>query len=271
MNGIFDSHAHYFDKRFAEAGGADAILRDEVFGKDVAYVLNVGTNNENNPLCVQMAGQYAGMYAAVGLHPEDCRYMAGDAEAETARLSALIGNEEERRAQKIVALGEIGLDYHWEGYDKGRQHAFFHAQMRLAEQTGLPVIIHDRDAHGDCFDVVRRYAGVQGVFHSYSGSAEMAAQLVRMGYYISFSGVVTFKNAARVREVAASIPDDYLLMETDCPYLAPEPHRGHLNHSGYLVHTAEALAACRHTTPECVIALTRRNACRLFGIDSQVS
>ena len=140
---LFDSHAHYFDHRFDEIGGADGILQSEVFGKDVARVINVGTNCDNASRCLEQAARYEGMYAALGIHPEDARYLEGTPEENLARLESLLGDKENRREKKIVAIGEIGFDYHWEGYDSALQKKYFEAQMRLAERLELPVIIHD--------------------------------------------------------------------------------------------------------------------------------
>ncbi|MGN1207527.1 MAG: TatD family hydrolase, partial [Eubacteriales bacterium] len=171
-------------------------------------------------------------------------------------------------ANKAVAVGEIGLDYHYEGYDKRLQEEYFSRQMALAEELGLPVVIHDREAHGDCFEMVCRYPRVTGVFHSYSGSAEMAKDLIRRGWYISFSGTVTFKNAPRVREVAASLPHERVLIETDAPYLAPHPYRGQCNHSGYVRYTCAALAEVWGLTPDETANITCENARRLFRLPS---
>ena len=267
--GIFDSHAHYFDRRFAaETEGADAILVGEVFGKGVAGVINVGTNNENNRICIEQAARYPQMYAAVGLHPEDVQFCVGDLDEELASLCALLDTEEKRQKNKIVALGEIGLDYHMEHTDKVRQAAFFEAQLTLAEEVDVPVIIHDREAHGDCFETVLRHPHVRGVFHSFSGSVEMARELVRRGWYISFSGVLTFKNARKTLEVAASLPHDRILVETDAPYLAPVPFRGRINHSGLIAHTAAALADLIGLSYEETVALTADNARALFDIQA---
>ena len=263
---LFDTHAHYFDKRFGEVGGADAILRAEVFGGAVSRVINVGKNNKNNLACIEQAGKYDGMYAAVGIHPEDARYCEGSVSEEISALADIIGDRENRARKKIVAIGEIGLEYHYEGFDKSRQAQFFDAQMELARELDMPVIIHDREAHGDCFDMALRYPEVRGVFHSYSGSAQMAAELVRRGWYISFSGVVTFKNASRVKEVAASIPLDRLLVETDAPYLAPHPYRGKMNHSGLMIYTASTLAEIKGMTLSELARVTYDNASELFGI-----
>ncbi len=271
MNGIFDTHAHYFDKRFeTEAeGGADAVLRS-VFGGGVQYIVNVGTNCTNSITAISQAARYDGMYAAVGIHPEDCHFLKDEAE-ELSRLRTLLGDAETRKRNKIVALGEIGLDYHYENYgeipmDKEKQQRFFDSQMELARELSLPVIIHDREAHGDCFETVLRYPDVKGVFHSYSGSAEMARELTRRGWYISFSGTLTFKNANRVREAARAVPRERLLVETDCPYLAPHPMRGRLNHSGLLTHTLSALSQIWECTPEEAAMQTAKNAKELFFV-----
>ena len=264
MSRLFDSHAHYFDLRFNNEleGGADALL-PELFGDNVEYIINVGTSNENNPQCLEMAQKYEGMYAAVGIHPEDCRDYKRE---ELEKFEAFLSDHRDFKKEKIVAIGEIGFDYHWEPYDKEHQRFFFEEQMKLAEKYGLPVIIHDREAHGDCFDVACKYKNVKGVFHSYSGSAEMAAELVKRGWYISFSGVVTFKNASRVKEVAASIPLDKILVETDAPYLAPHPMRGKINHSGLMRFTVQTLAELFDKSFDEMAEILSNNAKTLFGI-----
>jgi len=262
MVGLFDTHAHYFDSRYTEEGiDTDALLH-EVFSSGVEYIINVGTNNENSLLAIEQAKKYDGMYTAVGIHPSDCYYL-DDIDAEFEKLSALLDNAKEN---KIVAIGEIGFDYHWEETDKEKQKEYFSRQMIEAKKRDLPVVIHDRDAHGDCFDMIISHPDVIGVMHSYSGSAEMARELVKRGWYISFSGVITFKNAARVKEVAASIPHDRIMIETDCPYLAPHPYRGKTNHSGYMRHTAEAVAEVFGISFEEAATMTRENAKRFFKI-----
>ena len=264
MSGLFDSHAHYFDSRFDEEyeGGADALL-PKLFSNGIEYVINVGTNNENNELCLKMAQRYDGLYAAVGIHPDDCRDYNDE---ELGRFEQFLLEHRDFKKEKIVAIGEIGFDYHWEPYDKEHQRFFFEEQMKLAEKYSLPVIIHDREAHGDCFDVACKFRNVVGVFHSYSGSAEMAKELVKRGWYISFSGVVTFKNADRVREVAKSIPIERLLVETDSPYLAPHPMRGKLNHSGLMRYTVETLADLFEKSYDEMVNVLSENAKKLFGI-----
>ena len=262
--GLFDSHAHYFDRRFDEIGGGDKVLTEEVFSGDVAYVINVGTNDVTNRLCIEQAKKYEGMYVAVGIHPEDVRGCENTLAAELDKLSLLIGDREDQKKNKIVALGEIGLDYHYEGYNKALQGECFDAQMCMAKEKKLPVIIHDREAHGDCFEIVISHPDITGVFHSYSGSAEMAKDLVRRGWYISFSGVATFKNAPRVREAIASVPLERILIETDAPYLAPHPFRGRINNSALMKYTAAAVAEVKGVSTEEIIEITCKNAINLF-------
>lgn len=266
--GIFDSHAHYFDARFEREaeGGADAILRT-VLSKTVKSIINVGTNPTTSRAAVEQAGRYDGMYAAVGIHPEDAHFL-NEAEAFTDLLK-LLGAEETRKRDKIVAIGEIGLDYHADRFgdrplDKAMEMRVFERQLKLAEQLALPVIVHDRDAHGDIFETVLRFPKVRGVMHSFSGSPELAREYAKRGWYVSFSGTLTFKNAQRVREAASAVPRDRLLVETDCPYLAPHPHRGELNHSGLLVRTVEALAELWKCSPQEAADTTRKNAENLF-------
>ena len=263
MERLFDSHAHYFDEWFGDE--ADKILTEEVFGGRIGKVINVGTNNQNNVICLSQAKKYDGMYVALGIHPEDCQYTQGTPEEEVAELERLILCERERGdASKVVAIGEIGFDFHLESVDRAKQARYFELQMQLAEKLSMPVVIHDREAHGPCFDMALAYRSVKGVFHSFSGSAEMARELVKRGWYISFSGVLTFKNAERVREVAASVPLDRILIETDAPYLAPHPYRGKRNHSGLLEYTAATLAEVKGITPDEAARVTYENAERLF-------
>lgn len=259
---FFDSHAHYWDARFATEteGGAEALLA-VLLADSVSGIVNVGTDLQTTRLAIEQAKRFPAMYAAGGFHPGD---IPDDVRAEDVALllSPLFADPE----NKLVALGEIGLDYHYTPFDKARQQEFFAAQMAFAEQHGLPVIIHDREAHGDCFDMVRRFPSVRGVFHSYSGSAEMAKDLVRRGYVVSFSGTVSFKNARAVKEAAAALPHDAVMIETDAPYLAPHPHRGKMNHSGYLTYTAAAIAELWQTSTEEVARITEENAKRFFKL-----
>jgi len=267
---FFDSHAHYYDNRFygEENGqGAEALL-ESLFAEGLLGVIIVGTNGNTNRFAIEQAKKFPLMYAAVGIHPEDMAHIEQPLDVQLSELRALVENAEERKRNKIVAIGEIGLDYYWEPYDKIKQRECFEAQLCLAKEVDLPVIIHDREAHGDCFETVLKYPEVRGVFHSYSGSAEMAKELVKRGWYISFSGVVSFKNANKLKEVAASVPSDRILIETDAPYLAPHPFRGKINHSGRLIYTAEALAAARGVTVEEISKQTVKNAVTLFDIQN---
>lgn len=264
MHGIFDTHAHYTDPRFeAEYEGGSAALLDRLFSSEgVERVVNVGTNTVNSAAAVAQAAGYPGMYCAVGVHPTD---IVGEKTREEA-LELLRGWIREREYNSVVAIGEIGLDYYWKPFDREEQLRWFNAQLELAGQTGMPVIVHDREAHGDVFETVLKHPGVRGVMHSFSGSAEMAGEYVRRGWYISFSGVLTFRNAARVREVASKVPVDRLLLETDCPYLAPEPMRGKLNHSDYIRYTAAVMGSLFGLGGAEMIDRCYSNACDLFGL-----
>ena len=262
---FFDSHAHYYDNRFygeENPDGAEKLL-DRLFADGLLGVINVGTNAKTNLLAIEQARRFSRMYTAVGIHPEDIGSSELGLSGELDALRTLLEKKEEN---KIVALGEIGLDYYWEPYDKALEAECFESQIALAKEFDLPVVIHDREAHGDCFDIVCKYPGLRGVFHSYSGSAEMAKELIKRGWYISFSGVVSFKNAAKVKEVARVVPDSRILIETDAPYLAPHPYRGKINHSGRLLYTATALAEARGCDVEEVARLTFENAKELFGL-----
>ena len=260
----FDSHAHYYDERFAEeySGGADALLA-ELFSGSVSYIVNVGTRNETNLQAIEQAKRYPNMYTALGLHPTDLRYIDYGIDKALFELRTLISD----KSSKCVALGEIGLDYHYPDTDKQRQTEYFRRQMELAEELSLPVVIHDRDAHGDVMEIIREFPRVKGVLHSFSGSHEMAEELVERGYIISFSGTLTFKNARRPKEVAAAIPISKILIETDAPYLAPHPKRGTLNHSGNLEFTNRELAEIKGISEEECAKITEENALGFFGIN----
>ncbi len=272
MNRIFDSHAHYFDRRFEEIPGGAANVLHSVMPAPVGWILNVGTNCQNSRMALEQAALWDGMYAAVGIHPEDCHFLS-DAESALSELCHLLGDPNTRRQQKLVAIGEIGLDYHWQSYDNGKipmdkekQAFFFRAQLDLAKKLNLPVIVHDREAHGDCLNIISEYPDVTGVFHSFSGSSEMARELVQRGWYLSFSGSLTFKNAEKVRKAALAVPKNRLLIETDAPYLAPHPLRGSLNHSGLLTYTLETLSILWDCTPDEAAFITAQNAKTLFQI-----
>ena len=258
---FFDSHAHYWDSRFDEGEGAGALL-SALFASSVSGIINVGTSPDTCRQTIRQAQAYPRMYTALGVHPSDCVTLTDPLDTVLSDIESLLRDP----ASKAVAVGEIGLDYHFEPYDKDLQKRYLHAQFALAESLGLPVIIHDRDAHGDCFEAALAHPHVRGVFHSYSGSAEMAHELIRRDWYISFSGTVTFKNARRVAEVAASVPLDRILAETDAPYLAPHPHRGECNHSGFLLFTISKLAELHGISSDNMAETTERNARTLFSL-----
>ena len=258
----FDSHAHYYDERFTEecAEGVDNLI-GALLKSSVSHIINVGTSPESCRAAIAQAKRFEGMHTALGIHPSDTRFLS-DIENDIAEIKELILSPE----NKCVCLGEIGLDYHYPETDKDKQMAYFHAQMKLAEELDIPICIHDREAHGDIMDVIRCYPRVRGVLHSFSGSAEMAEELCALGYYISFSGTLTFTNARRPKEAARVVPKNRVLIETDCPYLAPHPHRGTLNHSGMLEYTNAALAEIWGISPEECAALTEQNALDFFRL-----
>lgn len=258
----FDSHAHYYDERFSEEymGGAAALLSSDNM-KNVGYIINVGTAPGTSREAIAQAKKYDFMYTALGIHPSDARLIE-DKEKALLEIEELILD----KANKCVALGEIGLDYHYPDTDKEMQIELFRAQMKMAERLSLPVVIHDRDSHEDIMTVIREFPGVKGILHSFSGSREMAKELVKLGYMISFSGNVTFKNARRPKEAAEVVPLEMLLIETDAPYLAPHPLRGTLNHSGNLEYTNRALAEIKGVSEEQMASVTEANARRIFGL-----
>ncbi len=258
----FDSHAHYYDERFSEelSGGVDNLI-GTLLSESVSYIINIGTSPETSRQAIEQAKKFDRMYTAVGIHPSDTRFLS-DMDAELSIIEEMIKNPE----NKCVCLGEIGLDYHYPDTDKEKQEKYFEAEMCLAEKLNIPVCIHDREAHGDIMEVIRRHPKVRGVLHSFSGSPEMAEELVRLGYMISFSGTLTFTNAKKPREVASRIPRECVMIETDCPYLAPHPKRGTLNHSGNLEYTNSVLADIWGITPEECADITEKNAKRFFGL-----
>ena len=258
----FDSHAHYYDERFSEelSEGVDNLI-GTLLSDSASYIINIGTSPETSRLAIEQAKKYDNMYTAVGIHPSDTRFLT-DMEAELADIESLVLD----KSNKCVCIGEIGLDYHYPDTDKEKQMLYFEAQMRLAEKLGMPVCIHDRESHADVMEVIHRFPNVKGVLHSFSGSAEMAEELVKLGWMISFSGTLTFTNAKKPREVAARIPREFVMIETDCPYLAPHPKRGTLNHSGNLEYTNAVLASIWGVTPEECAIITENNAKRFFGL-----
>ena len=252
---IFDTHAHYDSSAFASD-------RDEILTAlpqaGVELVVDPGCDVESSRAALALAERYPHVYAAVGLHPEDC---AGAGEAELEEIRRLCGHE------KAVAIGEIGLDYYWaENPPRPFPQEIFRRQLALAQELDMPVIVHDREAHGDSLAIVREFPGVRGVFHCYSGSLEMAKELVKRGWYIGFTGVITFKNARKAVEVAEWLPLSRTLIETDCPYMAPEPHRGTRNDSSNLSYVAARIAEIKGVSVQEVEQTTWENACRVFGV-----
>ena len=252
---LFDTHAHLDDRAFDEDR---AELLENLPGQGLALVMNPGCSLESSRNVVKIAAEHDYIYAAVGSHPD-----AADEVNETVideyRMLCKLN-------PKVKAIGEIGLDYHYEDIPRDIQLKAFRMQMELARELKLPVIVHEREAHEDGMAVVREFSDVTGVFHCYSGSAEMARQLVDKGWYIGFTGVLTFKNARKAVEVAASIPLERIVLETDCPYMAPEPFRGKRNDPGKLYRMAEKLAEIRGLSVEEIHTITTENGKRLYRI-----
>ena len=261
----FDSHAHYYDERFKgdEYDGSVDDLIGALLSSEIDGIVNVGTSPDTCRQAIEQAKRFSNMYTALGVHPSDAQALDIPVDHALADIEALIKNPE----SKCVALGEIGLDYHWQPVNRELQMRYFEAQMTLAAELDLPVVIHDRESHEDVLEMIKRHKNVRGVLHSFSGSAEMAKEIIKCGYMISFSGTLTFTNARKPREVAAILPHDSVLIETDCPYLAPHPKRGTLNHSGNLIYTNATLAEVFGMSAEECAALTRDNARRFFGLD----
>ena len=252
---LFDTHAHLDDRAFHEDREA---LITGLPEKGVGLVMNPGCSLESSRHAVTLAEKYDHVYAAVGSHPDVASEVNAAVLEEYRKLCKLNA--------KVKAIGEIGIDYHYEDIPREIQLHAFRLQMELAQELGLPVIVHEREAHEDGMAVVREFPDVTGVFHCYSGSAEMARQLVDRGWYIGFTGVLTFKNARKAIETAASIPLDRIVLETDCPYMAPEPFRGKRNDPGYLYRMAEKLAEIRGLSLEEIQTITTANGKRLYGI-----
>ena len=252
---LFDTHAHYDAPEFDQ--DRDALLA-RLPEQDVSLVVNPGCDPASSRAALELAGRYPFLYAAVGWHPENCGPYTPAGLEEIRALA---------QHPRVRAIGEIGLDYYWEeNPPRELQRRVFRDQMALARELGLPVIVHDREAHADALAVVRAFPGVRGVFHCYSGSAEMARELVDLGWMLSFTGVLTYKNARRAVEAAQSVPLDRLMIETDSPYMAPVPHRGKRNDSGYVRHICERLADIKGVSFEECALITLENGKRFFGI-----
>ncbi len=256
---LFDSHAHYDDERFND--DRDQVIL-EAHKSGVSYILNASSSMESSVKSIQLAEKFDFVYASVGIHPHSA------AHANDSMMTILA---EMASNSKVVAIGETGLDYHYDFSPREVQKFWFAQHIYLARQLGLPLVIHDREAHNDVLGLVEseKAKDVGGVFHCYSGSVEMADRVLKNNFYISVGGVVTFKNARRLVEVVRHVPLDKLLIETDCPYMAPEPYRGRRNDSRYVRLVAEKIAEIKGLEFEEVAETTAENARRLFRINSQ--
>ena len=252
---LFDTHAHMDDRAFDADRGA---LLSSLPQQGLSLVMNPGCSLSSSKNVDKLTRQYDYLYGAVGSHPDVC----DEVNEEVLDIYRQLCREN----PKIKAIGEIGLDYHYEDIPRDIQQRAFRLQMALAKELSLPVIVHDRDAHADSMAIVEEFPEVTGVFHCYSGSEEMAKWLVDRGWYIGFTGVLTFKNARKAVDVAASIPLERIVLETDCPYMAPEPFRGKRNDPGKLYRMAERLAEIRNLSVEEVQTITLENGKRLYGI-----
>lgn len=253
---IFDTHAHMDDRAFETDR---SVLLAQLPAQGIALVMNPGCSLDSSRAAVALAGQYDYLYAAVGSHPD----AADEVNEETLAQYRLLA----RSSAKVRAIGEIGLDYHYEDIPREIQQRAFRAQMALAQELKLPVIVHEREAHEDGMKIVEEFPDVTGVFHCYSGSLEMAKVLIRRGWYIGFGGVLTFKNARKAVEVATQIPLERIVLETDCPYMSPEPFRGRRNDPGRLHLVAEKLAQLRGVSVDEIEMITLENGKKLYRIE----
>ena len=250
----FDTHAHYDDKAFDD--DRDSLLA-ALPESGVTLVIDPGCDVKSSRAAIELAGRYEHVYAAVGIHPEELGDFTEENLSEIARLAG---------DRKCAAIGEIGLDYYWDDTHKAEQEELFRRQIELALELDKPIIVHDREAHGDSLEIVSSYPELRGVFHCFSGSAEMAKELLRRGWYLGFDGPVTYKNARKALEVLELCPMDRLLLETDSPYLSPVPMRGKRNDSRNLQYIAEKIAEVKGCAVEDIARAAYENGRRLFGI-----
>lgn len=252
---IFDTHAHYDDSQFEKDRDMVLASMPEL---GVGTIVNVSASYDSCRRAVALAEKYPFVYAAVGIHPDEVGALNEETFAEMKKLF---------QHKKVVAVGEIGLDYYWDNEPHDVQQEWFIRQVELARELDLPVLIHSREAAADTMYVMKTYAqGLRGVIHCYSYSREMAEEYVKMGFYIGIGGVVTFKNAKKLKEVAEAVPLKRIVLETDCPYMAPEPFRGRRNQSSYLRYVAEKIAELKDISTEEVIAVTEENARKLYWL-----
>lgn len=253
---IFDTHAHYDDEAFDEDREE---LLTHMREREIEYIVNVGASIASTAKTLELTEQYPFVYGAAGVHP-----------SETAELTSrdMEWIREAAGQEKIVAIGEIGLDYYWPEPGREIQKKWFKEQLKLAEETGLPVIIHSRDAAADTLEILKEWDAhkTKGVIHCFSYTWEIAREYLDMDYYFGIGGVLTFKNAKKLKEAVMHIPMEKILLETDCPYLAPEPYRGKRNQSEYIFYVAEQLAELRNLNREEVLEITGSNAKRFYGI-----
>jgi len=253
---IFDTHAHYDDEKFDE--DRDSLL-EEVHQNGISYIVNASASLESLDASIELSEKYDFIYAALGIHPQDVDKMD---EGVLDKIRVLSKNK------KVVAIGEIGLDYYYDNSPRDIQRYWFERQIELAKELSLPIIIHDRDAHEDTIDIIKKTNAKQvgGIFHCFSGSAQMAMDMLKHNLYIAIGGPVTFKNARKTIEVVNAIPLDKLVVETDCPYLAPEPYRGKRNNSSYLVHTIKKISEIKGISEAEVAETTLANAKKVFKL-----
>ena len=250
----FDSHTHLTEDCFAQ--DFDAIV-ENMKAASVTGMMEIGYDLASSEKAVQLAERFDWVHAAVGSHPDDAE------QVDDARIAVY---RELCKNPRVKAIGEIGLDYHYEEPGREVQKRAFRMQLALAQELFMPVVIHEREAHEDGLRILEEFPAVRGVFHCFSGSYEMAKELVKRGWYIGFTGVVTFKNARKAVETAANIPLDRILIETDCPYMAPEPFRGRRCDPSLVPYVAKKIAGLRGLSPEAVAAATAENAKRCFRI-----
>lgn len=252
---IFDTHAHYDSSQFDEDREELLLSMPE---QGVGTIVNVGASYESCFAVPEMVKKYPFMYAAVGVHPDEVGSLNEDTFGKM---------KEQFRKEKVIAVGEIGLDYYWDNESHDLQKKWFVRQLELAGELSLPVLIHSREAAADTMDIMKRYGqGLGGVIHCFSYSKEMAAEYVKMGFYIGVGGVVTFKNGRKLKEVVAEIPLESIVLETDCPYLAPVPFRGKRNNSSYIRYAAEEIARIKEISVSQVIRQTEINAKKMYGL-----
>ena len=257
MNNIFDSHAHYTDTAFSDDCRE---LLGSLPDKGVKYIMLASTSVEDSQASSALSREYGFIFSAAGVHPECIDDNPSDY---ISLLRNIIADN-----PKIRAIGEIGLDYHYDGYDREKQIQLFREQLALADELSMPVIVHSRNATEDTMTLLREYRP-KGVVHCFSGSAETAAEVISLGMYIGFTGVITFKNAKKALKALAAVPDDRLLLETDCPYMAPEPFRGKRCDSSLIRFTAEKAAEVRGMDAQKLLDITCSNAMTLFGINDR--